>query len=102
MPSPLELKASIVLGLNVAPSVPWPIGSVSRILPSSELSITMIGRIVARGKENVILHVERQPARPAALAAQIPVRGHFQSLGVHGSDLVLVFQIDIDVALAVA
>jgi len=38
VPSPCELKASMVLGLNTAPSVPCPIGNVVMILPSVALS----------------------------------------------------------------
>src|ERR1017187_862976 len=45
VPSPFELKASMVLGLKVAPSVPVPIGKVSRILPVSELRITMVAGV---------------------------------------------------------
>src|SRR5580700_2465391 len=42
VPSPCELKASIVLGLKVAPSTPVPIGSVARIFPVSAFRITML------------------------------------------------------------
>ena len=42
VPSPCESNASMVLGLNTAPSVAGPMGRVSRILPSSALRITMV------------------------------------------------------------
>src|ERR1017187_904120 len=45
VPSPFELKASMVLEIKVAPSVPVPIGRVSRILPVSELRITMVAGV---------------------------------------------------------
>src|ERR1017187_3973803 len=42
VPSPCELNASIVFGLNPAPSTPLPIGRVVMILPSSAFRITMV------------------------------------------------------------
>ena len=42
VPSPCELMASMVFGLNPPPSVPRPMGTVARILPSSALSTTQV------------------------------------------------------------
>src|SRR4029077_2779256 len=42
VPSPCELKASMVLGLNPPPSTPLPMGSVARIFPSSALRMTQV------------------------------------------------------------
>ena len=42
VPSPWELNASMVFGLNPPPSVPLPIGKVARIFPSSALSTTQV------------------------------------------------------------
>jgi hypothetical protein len=42
VPSPWELKASMVAGLKPPPSVPFPMGSVSRIFPSTALRMTTV------------------------------------------------------------
>src|ERR1019366_9383372 len=55
------------------------------------------GGIVASGEEDMILDVECQPAGPATLAGKIILGGHLECLGVHGGNLILVFQIDVQV-----
>ena len=42
VPSPCELNASMVAGLNPPLSVPLPIGKVPRILPSSAFKMTQV------------------------------------------------------------
>ena len=58
--------------------------------------------VVAHGEEDVVLRVEAQTRRPAALAGKVVVRRHLEGLDVHDRDVVLVFEANIQVALAVA
>src|ERR1019366_559028 len=59
------------------------------------------GGVVASGEEDMILDVECQPAGPATLAGKIILGGHLECLGVHGGNLILVFQIDVQVTFSV-
>ena len=58
-------------------------------------------RVVAGSEKDAILGIERQPAGAAALVIQSISGGDFKRLGVHGGDLVLIFQVDPHMALAV-
>ena len=53
------------------------------------------------GEEYVVLGVESESAGAAALAVESISRGYFERLSVHRGDLVLIFQIDPYVAVAV-
>ena len=53
-------------------------------------------------KENVVLRVHRETGAGAAAPGQIVMRRHHHGLGVHHGDVGFVFDIDIDVAFAVA
>jgi len=52
-------------------------------------------------EKRTILDVECEAPGPAALAPELPVSRHLHGLGVDGGDLILVFQIDVHVTLAV-
>src|SRR5665213_2149624 len=57
--------------------------------------------IAARGEQDAVLDIERESGALTALAGKVVVRGHGQRLRIHHRDVVLVFDIDIEVALAV-
>jgi hypothetical protein len=109
VPLPCELNASIVAGLNAAPSEPPASGSLARIFPSFALRMTNvlrrlgvgIGRWrpgcpgvpragacadgVARREQNLILHIERESVAPAVVTKRIG-RRHLHRLGVDHRD----------------
>ena len=110
VPLPCVLNASIVDGLNAAPSDPPASGSVVRILPSVALMMTIVGfggcagglpEMRARREQHVILVVEREAVAAADIAERI-VRGRLHRLGVDDGDAALrVLHDDVNRALAV-
>src|ERR1019366_145114 len=62
VPSPCELKASMVAGLKTAPSVPAPRGRAAMNLPSSALSITMFAGLRQATKRMWFLTSKARPA----------------------------------------
>src|SRR5439155_14919486 len=59
-------------------------------------------RVAAHREENVILRVQGQAGRPATLAAKVVVRGDLEGFDIDDRHVVLVFDINIEIALAVA
>ena len=70
VPSPCELKASMLLGLNPPPSVPLPIGSVARILPSSALRTTQVWGSWHMAKRTRFFASNPRPTGPPPLPAR--------------------------------
>ena len=77
VPLPCVLNASIVAGLNTAPSDPPASGRFARILPSFALRITIIGcgglrrriaRLAARREQHLVLHIQRKSIASALIA----------------------------------
>src|SRR5215469_260967 len=58
-------------------------------------------RLAAGHEEDLVFGVEGQAGGRAAFAAELVVRGDLEFFRVDGGDVVLVFDIDVDVALAV-
>ena len=81
--------------------MPVPIGSASRTLPVSAFRITIVAGLWQEAKRMWFFASKRQPAGSAALAVESISGGYFERLGVHRGDLVLIFQVDLHVALAV-
>ena len=83
------------------------VGSVADRQCGDDLSVIGIedhtgGGLVAHSEENMIFRVQTQPARPAALSAEVVLGNDFERVDIDHRDLVLVLQINIQTALAVA
>ena len=101
VPSPWELKASMVAGLKVAPSQPWPMGKVGDDVAVGGGEDDHVVLVAAGGEEDVVLRVEGEAGAAAALGGEVILAGHLHGVGVDDGDGGLVFDVDVDVALAV-
>ena len=84
-----------------------PVGSVADGQCADDLPVIGVedhagGGVMAHRKENVIFRIETQPSRPAALSAEVVLGNDFELVDIDHRDLVLVLQINIQTALAVA
>src|SRR5271154_5717204 len=70
VPSFWELNASVVFGLNAAPSEPRPIGRVARIFPSPALRITMFCGLRQAAKRMLFFTSIARPAHPSPFPAR--------------------------------
>ena len=91
----------MVAGLKAAPSTPVPIGRVVDHLAVRGVHHHHIGGLRQAANRIWFFASMASPAHVAAFAREIVVRGHLHRFGVHNGDVVLVFDIDIEVAFAI-
>jgi hypothetical protein len=101
VPSPWELKASMVAGLKVAPSQPLPMGRSVMMWPSVAERMTMSLFLRQAAKRMLFLTSRARPAQPPPWRRDVVFAGHLHGVGVDDGDGVLVFDVDVDLALAV-
>ena len=101
VPSPWELNASMVFGLNTAPSVPAPSGRVVQDFAVFRAHDHHGLRLAAGDEQDLILYVHGEPGAGSAFSGQVVMAGDGHGLGVDHRDVVFIFDIDVDVAFSV-
>ena len=58
-------------------------------------------RVAAADEEDLVLASNARPAGTSAFRRDVVMRGHLHRLGIDDGDVVLVFDVDVDVAVAI-
>jgi hypothetical protein len=101
VPSPCELKTSIVAGLKVAPS-PNASGQIRDDVPVRSRQNDHVIVFVARSEKDIVLRVQRKAAASSALAREVVSANHLHRVRVDDRDGRFVCDVDIDLAVPVS